>query len=171
MWQFKEPSDRPDIREIEWATAREYYEQDLWRDRWERLKSLDLPGNAIDVTDRMGFDVLYGRMEAEGATYPLTNELRRMWYERAGKKWDWSMSPNHRKTDGVRDENLRYALFWLLEIGEHKERIKSSVLLPSILQVAPEHEQTDEIFSLWLAINVTIQLEKELPMPELESTE
>jgi hypothetical protein len=164
--QFRKPSSRPDVQEIEWATAREHYEQDLWRERLERLESLDLPGNAIEVMERMGFDVLCERMEAERATYPPTHTQRAGWYEYAGEEWHRSMCPNYRKTDEVNDEKLRYALYELIEIGEHKERIKSSVLLPSILKVSPEHEETNRVFAMWRAITVAIQLEKEFPMPE-----
>jgi len=57
-------------------------------------------------------------------------------------------------------------VYWLLEIGQHKERIKFSVLLPSILGVNPDHSETGAVFAFWQA-NVVIQgLQEELPLPE-----
>lgn len=160
------PSGQPDLQAIEQATENEYAEQNLWCERLDELKRLNLPTNAIAVTKSMGFGALWDRMEAEGATYPPTSQLRRMWYEGAGEEWHISMCPNRQKTRQVKDEKLRFSLQHLLDIGQHKERIKSRVLLPSILRVDPDHEETEGVFSLWFAFNVIVQLEKEFPFPE-----
>ena len=165
-WQFREPSKRPDIREIEWATAREYAEQDVWRERLESLQELNLPNRAFEYTKELGLTTLFSQMKEEDAIYPPSDQERKRWYERGGQEWDWSMSPNHLLTSKIPDEKLRHAVHWLLEIGQHKERIKSQVLLPGILKVNPRHPDTGTIFSIWKAVMVAEELQIELPLPD-----
>lgn len=164
--RFREPSSRPDIQEIEWAIARELHEQNLWCDRSQKLTELGLSDNALEAFVQMGLAELCKRMEAEGATYPPTWEQRKKWCEHIGVEWDWSMNPSSKKTEGVNDEKLRRVLMDLIEVGEQKERIKSSVLLPSILKVDPEHEDTKYVFHIWMASKLVDQLQEKLPMPE-----
>lgn len=166
IWRFKKPSRRPDVQEVEWATAREYYEQDVWRDRLHALRQLNLPDNAFEKVKEMGVIPLLDRMEKEGAIYPPTDEDRKRWYTHVGEEWDPSKSPHDLKTKNVHDDELRHALYWLLEVGQHKERIKSLVLLPSILGVNPDHPETQAVLSFWCAVSMTEELHKELPLPE-----
>lgn len=108
-------------------------EQYLWADRFEALRQLNLPDNAIEKVEAMGVDTLFDRMDMEGAEYPPTDDDRKRWLETVGEEWHWSDCPNHQKTQQINDEELQFMLKWLLEFGQQKERIKSSVLLPAIL--------------------------------------
>jgi len=168
MWKYKKPSNRPAVREVEWAIARELHEQDLWADRFEALRQLNLPDNAIEKVEAMGVETLFDRMDMEGAEYPPTDDDRKRWLETVGEKWHWSDSPNHQKTLQVKDEKLRFLLKWLLEFGQHKERIKSSVLLPAILGVNPDSDETSMIFLMWGIIKGSEDLEKEMPIQGTE---
>ena len=164
MWKYKKPSNRPAVREVEWAIARELHEQDLWVDRIEALRQLNLPDNAIEKAEAMGVETLFDRMAAEGAKYPPTDDDRKRWLEVVGEEWHWSDCPNHQTTQQVQDEELRFMLKWLLEFGQHKERIKSSVLLPAILGVNPDSDETSMVFLVWGMIKVSEELEKEMPL-------
>ena len=163
MWKYKKPSNRPAVREVEWAIARELHEQDLWADRFEALRQLNLPDNAIEKVEAMGVETLFDRMAKEGAEYPSTDDDRKRWLETVGEEWHWSDSPNHQKIQQVKDEELQFMLKWLLEFGQQKEVIKSIVLLPAILGVDPDDVETHAVFRMWQAVIVTKALNKEMP--------
>lgn len=154
QWKYKEPSKRADVRKLQWATAKELAEQDVWRDRLEALRQLGLPGDAVDRLFDYELEKLCQEMDAAGAKYPPTWENEKVWFELQGKEWHWSQSINHRRCEKIADEELRSGVYWLLEISQHKERIKASVLFTSILRVDPDSEETQQAFDYWKVLSL-----------------
>lgn len=164
-WKFRKPSSNPEVREVEWATAGELAEQDVWRERLDALKQLNLTSKAYDRMLEYGIDALFERMDAEGAKYPPTWEDRKKWVERRGQQWHWSDCPNHQKLKNVQDAEMQSALDWLLEISQQKERIKAYVVFAGILRIDPGAEETYLAFGFWKVSQICETLSLEMPDP------
>ncbi len=153
-WQYKSPSKRVDVRKVQWATARALAEQDVWRDRLDALRQLDLPSDALERMDKPDIDKLFQEMDAEGAKYPPTWKDEQAWVERQGREWHWSQGMNDRRCAKIQDKDLRFEVHHLLEIGQHKERIKAFALLASILKVDPDSDETYVVFTFWKTVSI-----------------
>ena len=154
IWEHREPSKRAEVRKLEWATARELAEQDVWRDRLEALKQLDLPDDALEKIGNCEWDRMLQQMDAAGAKYPPTSNDEEGWFQRQGREWHWSQSLNDRKIARIADKDLRSEAYWLLQYGDHKERIKAFVLFVSLLQVDPDSAETFVAFKFWKTLKV-----------------
>jgi len=170
-WQHKHPSKRADIRKLEWATARELAEQDLWRDRLESLRKLDLPGDALERMVDFDIDRLFRQMEEAGAKYPPTWEDEKAWFEHQGKEWHWSMAISDRWAAKIADKEISSEVYWLLQYGQHKERIKALALFASILQVDPDSNETYIAFTFWKVLAIHDELRASHgDLPETQQT-
>ena len=160
-WQFRKPSARADVREIEWETARELAEQSVWRDRLEALEALDLRTDALDRMAEFDGSKLCAQMDKAGAMYPPTWEDEKTWVERLGHKWDWDQSSSVRQSRIIADSEMRSAVYWLLETRAQKERIKAFVLFASILKVSPAEDDTYRAFTMWKLLSIFEALTRE----------
>lgn len=153
-WQHRKPSARAEVRKLEWATARAMAEQDVWCDRLEALRQLDLPGDGFDRMFEYDMDRLEAELEAAGAKYPPTWEDQKSWVESQGKEWDWPLEKNHRRSSKIADREISSEVYWLLEHDDHKERIKAYVLFAALLRVDPDSDDTYIAFLFWKTLHL-----------------
>ena len=160
--QYVEPSKDPAIREIQWADVRELAEQDVWHDRLNKLSRLESANNAIDRLAELGLDELNSRMDAAGAVYPPTSEDRKRWADNNGVKYESEWESSCKKLGHIKDRLMVGRIAHHLSIKIQKERIKSAVMLPTILKVNPTSLESAIAFSLWKTYYVSNFLDDEM---------
>ena len=157
-----EPSKDPAVREIQWANVRELAEQDIWVDRLNKLSRLESSDNAIDRLAELGLDELNSRMDVVGAVYPPKSEDRKRWADENGVKYESEWESSCKKLGHLKDRLMVGQLAHHLSIKAQKERIKSAVMLPTILKVNPTSLESAIAFSMWKTYYVSNFLADEM---------